>query len=93
MFRLVLPHTFQTCLNITYQPPFLDLSIDYLYECLGDETKLWYNWPFPADSVLWNFGDPITGDLNTSTLDFPIHIFSEIGDYEVPFSTISMTLF
>ncbi|MFT5247340.1 MAG: gliding motility-associated-like protein [Litorivivens sp.] len=71
--------------NITCTPPFLDLSIDHLFECLGDETELNYNWTMEADSVLWNFGDPSTGFLNTSTLDFPIHIFSEIGEYEVTF--------
>ncbi len=29
----------------------------------------------------WNFGDPSTGPLNTSTDEFPVHIYSAPGDY------------
>ncbi len=69
--------------NVTCAPPSLDLALNHLYECLGDETELWYDFPVMADSVLWVFGDPNTGDLNSSYLDSPIHIFSEVGEYEV----------
>ena len=31
----------------------------------------------------WNFGDPATGPLNTSTQEFPQHQFSAPGDYTV----------
>lgn len=31
----------------------------------------------------WNFGDPASGALNTSTQEFPIHPFSAPGDYWV----------
>lgn len=71
--------------NVTCAPPSMDLSINHLYECLGDETELWYDFPVLADSVFWSFDDPSTGALNTSNLDSPIHIFSEVGEYEVTF--------
>ncbi len=31
----------------------------------------------------WNFGDPSTGALNTSTDEFPVHIYSAPGDYQL----------
>ena len=37
---------------------------------------------------LWNFGDPASGPLNTSTLQNPTHIFAAAGSYNV---TLSVT--
>ncbi len=42
----------------------------------------------PADSLVeftWNFGDPVTGNNNVSTLKTPEHIFSSVGFYTVNF--------
>ncbi|HQQ95233.1 MAG TPA: T9SS type A sorting domain-containing protein [Bacteroidia bacterium] len=37
----------------------------------------------PVIGVLWNFGDPLSGPLNTSTLSAPSHTFSAFGTYTV----------
>lgn len=34
-------------------------------------------------SWLWNFGDPASGTADTSTVENPVHIFSDTGDYIV----------
>ena len=31
----------------------------------------------------WNFGDPSTGAMNTSNLEFPEHLYSAAGDYQL----------
>ena len=36
-----------------------------------------------AGPVLWNFGDPVSGASNTSTLTNPTHSFSSTGQYNV----------
>ena len=38
---------------------------------------------FNITSRLWNFGDPVTGINNTSTLTNPVHTFSAAGTYQV----------
>lgn len=63
----------------------LDISVEYLYDCIGDSTLLWYNLFQVPDSVAWNFGDPSSGANNFSTLDTTIHVFSAPGDYIVVF--------
>ncbi|MFK8008666.1 MAG: T9SS type A sorting domain-containing protein [Saprospiraceae bacterium] len=41
------------------------------------------------DSVLWDFGDPISGNNNTSTLLNPTHSFATSGAYEVTLTIYS----
>lgn len=41
------------------------------------------------DSVLWNFGDPISGNNNTSTTLDPSHIYATSGAYEVTLTIYS----
>ncbi len=43
----------------------------------------------PIDSVLWNFGDPNSGNNNTSTLLNPTHSFATSGAYEVTLTIYS----
>lgn len=38
---------------------------------------------FSLQGVLWNFGDPASGALNTSTLQSPSHAFTTLGTYTV----------
>lgn len=54
-----------------------------LNECY--EKKVSFSIPGINDqmTVSWNFGDPSTGILNTSTEANPVHIFSNKGIYEV----------
>lgn len=64
----------------------VNISVEHIYECLGDSTAFTYNLVTPADSILWDFGDPVTGDYNFSTADAPIHVFSETGLFIVSFN-------
>ena len=51
--------------------------------CLNDSVSFYSSiWP-PADSIKWNFGDPVSGPENLSTLANPKHLFSAQGTYNV----------
>jgi len=67
-------------------PDFLEryyLYINHSKACLGDSihftSKIWT----PADSVIWNFGDPASGVDNISYLPNPSHFYSTTGNYNV----------
>lgn len=64
----------------------MNISVEHIYECLGDSTAFTYNLTSPADSIFWDFADPATGDNNFSTEDEPIHVFSETGLFLVEFN-------
>jgi len=60
-----------------------DLNTNYTF-C--DSLKV--NFRNESSSLLnltfdWNFGDPSTGALNTSNLEFPEHLYSAPGDYQL----------
>ncbi len=38
---------------------------------------------YSLSSVQWNFGDPASGSANTSTLQNPMHVFTNLGTYTV----------
>lgn len=59
----------------------LDGLISYTNTCLSEITDFEINGDF--DSILWNFDDPASGSNNTSTLNNPSHLFSNIGNYNV----------
>jgi len=42
-----------------------------------------YNPSDPNVRWEWNFGDPLSGANNTSTLQNPIHNFNQVGDYDI----------
>lgn len=74
----------------TITPAYYRIS-EFLYAglCTGDSTRFTLaDDTFPLDSVLWNFGDPTTGESDTSTSLTPAHLFSRSGTY-----TIVLTLF
>lgn len=50
--------------------------------CSGD-TVNFFNHTTGATSYQWNFGDPSSGNLNTSAVINPYHIFKGIGKYSV----------
>ena len=74
--------------NFSYSgfPQFLQryyLYINHNGRCVNDSVTFTYiTWP-QADSIYWNFGDPLSGPLNTSNLPEPIHLFSVSGDYTI----------
>jgi len=56
------------CLNGTFTAPTVNLS-----NCSGSAIT----------SLVWNFGDPVSGINNTSTINNPSHTFSSTGTYSV----------
>lgn len=46
-------------------------------------TIAFKNTTINANSYAWNFGDPLSGDKNTSTLETPQHIYNTAGEYKV----------
>jgi gliding motility-associated-like protein len=58
-------------------------SFRHTINCPGLSVNFDYT-PSPAViSVLWNFGDPVSGANNTSTQYNPVHVFSAPGTYNV----------
>ncbi|UPS90538.1 T9SS type B sorting domain-containing protein [Bizionia sp. M204] len=51
--------------------------------CFGDNTEFSINTSTVIDAISWNFGDPASGNDNTSTDLNPTHIFTNPGDYIV----------
>ncbi len=51
--------------------------------CLGESTEFTLSATFIPDSVLWTFGDPESGPLNSSELQDPIHLYAAPGAYDV----------
>jgi PKD repeat protein len=51
--------------------------------CAGDSVSFTDMSVGPVTSWHWNFGDPLSGPANTSTLQNPKHSFSGIGTYTV----------
>ena len=63
------------------QSIFINADVNYADTCTNDITQ--FNLDFTgADSVHWNFGDPLSGN-NTSTTDTAFHTFSAPGNYIV----------
>ncbi len=68
-------------------PQFLQKYYVYIHHsdllCSEDSTAFTSSiWP-PADSIHWNFGDPVSGPSNFSNLANPSHIYSNAGTYPV----------
>jgi PKD repeat protein len=60
------------CLNVGFVSPSVTVSSS---SCAGAANAI--------QSVLWNFGDPASGALNTSTTLNPSHNFTAVGSYTV----------
>lgn len=59
-------------------------SLIHIQHCLGLHTLFSLNGRMNhADSVRWDFDDPVTGSLNTSTSLTPDHLFSAADTYHV----------
>ncbi len=56
------------------------LSVQFTDQSLGSPT-----------SYLWNFGDPTSGNLNTSTLENPVHVYNSPGYYSVTLTVYKET--
>ena len=77
-------------------PPFLSSIFNVTFEvenlCLFD-TVLFIPDTADVDSMWWNFGDPGSGGLNTSTAFFPSHYYADTGSYTVELIAQSDTVF
>lgn len=70
------------CINFIEFVPLQDpLEIQFF----GNVTS-----QYPS-SFEWNFGDPVSGINNTSTLQNPVHLFTSPGTYTISLSTVDST--
>ncbi len=69
-----------TFLNVTVDTAVY-ASIGYSGSCVGFAVYFYgYN---NAHTYLWNFGDPSSGPLDTSTTEYPSHTYNTLGTYTV----------
>jgi len=61
------------------------INSDFTYQgvCVGELTYFQEKCSREPDSVLWDFGDPASGSLNTSKLNNPSHLFTSSGIFQV----------
>ena len=64
----------------------LDADIEFINTCLGDATSFTINSSDPIVSILWDFGDG-----NTSNLENPSHTYATTGTYTVTVTYSSAT--
>jgi len=62
---------------------FLEPTITANEVCFGIPTQFTVNSSSPIASITWDFGDPVTGIDNTSTLENPTHLFSSSGIFSI----------
>ncbi|RYE16760.1 MAG: hypothetical protein EOP51_25210, partial [Sphingobacteriales bacterium] len=58
-------------------------SFQYDISCTDNRVKFYFTKQAHASGIKWDFGDPGSGADNASTLDSPLHVFSNPGVYEV----------
>jgi gliding motility-associated-like protein len=56
--------------------------------CTNAPTTFTFTTGSSPDSLRWDFGDPLSGPLNTSTLPAPSHLYGAAGTY-----TVTLTLY
>lgn len=66
--------------NIFPPEPF---AASYTYEINGTFGQFTNTTTPDASVYLWDFGDPVSGNTNTSSMENPNHIFSGAGNYTV----------
>lgn len=62
-------------------------GIEHVGSCTNDSIFFTFLNGVQADSVLWDFGDSISGSLNNSTSLTPFHIYQNAGTYIVSVTT------
>jgi hypothetical protein len=72
--------------SIRYYTPNALFAFFPAIPAVGDTVQM-QNLSINASTYLWNFDDPASGALNTSTLANPSHIFNQIGDYNITLVT------
>lgn len=62
---------------------FAAADFDYEFECYGDSTHFFLTDTTDIDSVKWDFGDPLSGPNNFSSLMEPMHLFTSSDSFTV----------
>lgn len=70
-------------LTILESNPQFQIVTDDSDICLQNNLSLNINGNETITSVLWNFGDPLSGNANSSTSFNPSHSFSDTGTYNI----------
>ncbi|CAN5239175.1 hypothetical protein BH23BAC1_BH23BAC1_47400 [soil metagenome] len=85
-----IPYVFRTNYGLPnfIQSYFYNYDFTFTSECVDNGMKFELESSSPINSVLWNFGDPASGDMNQSSLRNPVHAFTEAGLYEVSLTVI-----
>jgi len=61
---------------------------NFSYTCAGNNNVSFSNIQAPCQtSILWNFGDPLSGAQNQSAMENPSHQFSVPGQYHIRLTT------
>jgi gliding motility-associated-like protein len=90
MARFGLPNYIQSWFkDPTYVEPVIVPDFTFLASCPGNATSFTNTSSTISDcpNYLWNFGDPLSGVLDTSSLENPSHIYALPGTY-----TVSLTV-
>lgn len=69
----------------TFVQSVLPSQVTFVSSCFGDSTLLYFAGGSSPDSILWDFGDPASGQ-NSATGDTVLHVFSTPGVYFVSLS-------
>jgi PKD repeat protein len=75
-----------TTIKSVYVKPAVSFTFINDISCFGNPTQFHSYNNNPGDSlyfIQWNFGDPASGNNNTSTLHDPTHVFSSPNNYIV----------
>jgi gliding motility-associated-like protein len=70
-----LPSFIQSFFNLLWIENEQNCEKDTIFFALNDTTNI--------ESVEWNFGDPESGNANSSNEFFPTHIYNQPGNYQV----------
>ncbi|MCF6171802.1 MAG: gliding motility-associated C-terminal domain-containing protein [Bacteroidales bacterium] len=62
---------------------FFEADFTYRPDCYGDTTRFTLDYSGVMDSLRWDFGDPASGEGNTSIQQNPFHVFSAPGTFLV----------
>jgi gliding motility-associated-like protein len=66
----------------TFIQSFFNVGFEAGDHCFGDAYQFTMD-TLGVDSVLWNFGDPASANNDTSTALFPMHTFTDTGEFTI----------
>ncbi len=75
-------YTYNDMINV-YPNPVADFLLSPLVGSIENPIIQFFDQSYLASTWAWNFGEPSSGNTNTSTLQNPMHNYMEDGEYEV----------